>query len=171
LKDRGRREAGKDRHLHGADVRARVRGDGGGRRHRHEDRHAVARLDAERDERLREARHLLRELRERPLAPVAVLAAQHGSEGVGRPPCPVVHARARHVHPAADEPLRPLRAFRRVEDARPRPRELDAEVGDDLGPESIRLLDRAAVELVVIRTAQPPDQPRDVRLLDELGTR
>ena len=41
-RDRRRREAGEDRHLDGADVRARVRGDGDRRAHRHVDRDAVA---------------------------------------------------------------------------------------------------------------------------------
>ena len=75
----GRRgEPGEDRDLHGPDVRARVRGDRDLRAHRHEDRDAVARLDAELDERLGELRRLARELGPRALAARAVLAEEHG---------------------------------------------------------------------------------------------
>ena len=77
LGDGGRREAGEDRHLHGADVRAGVRRDGDLRRHGQVDDDAVAGLDAEPHERLGEPRHLRRELGERQLAPRAVLAAEH----------------------------------------------------------------------------------------------
>ena len=78
------------------------------------------------------------------------------------------HARAT-LSRAADEPFRPFGAVRRVEHALPRLRELDAEVVDDRGPEPLRLVDRAAVQLVVIRTAEPAHQARHVRVLDELG--
>ncbi len=65
----GRRgEPGEDRDLDRADVRAGVRGDRDLRRHRQEDRDAVALLDAELDERLGEARHLARQLLERELS-------------------------------------------------------------------------------------------------------
>ena len=57
------------------EVRARVRGDRDLGRHRQEDRDAVARADAERGERLGEARHLARHLGEGQLAARAVLAA------------------------------------------------------------------------------------------------
>ena len=151
-------------------MRARVRGDCGGRRHWHEDRHAVAGLDAEPDERLGKSRHLRRELGDVPFAPVAVLAAEDGGKRVRRAPRPVVDARARDVESPADEPFRPFGAVRRVEHALPGLRELDAEVVDDRGPEPLRLVDRAAVQLVVIRTAEPARQARHVRLLDELST-
>ena len=74
LRDRRRGEPGEDRHLHRADVRARVRGDRDLGRHRQEDRDAVALADAEPHERLGEARHVARELGERQLAAGAVLA-------------------------------------------------------------------------------------------------
>ena len=83
LRDRRRGEAREDRHLDRADVRARVRGDRDLGRHRQEDRDAVARLDAERDERLREPRHVARELGERQLAARAVLAEPDRRDAVG----------------------------------------------------------------------------------------
>ena len=52
LDDRGRGEAGEDRDLNGPDVGAGVRSDGRFRRHRHVDRDAVSRLDAESLQRL-----------------------------------------------------------------------------------------------------------------------
>ena len=110
--DRRRREPGEDRHLHRADVRARVRRDRDRRRHRHEDRHAVAGLDAERDERLGEPRHLRRELGERPRAPVAVLAAEHGGARIGRAPRPVVDARPGNVESRRRRTTSPTRGRR-----------------------------------------------------------
>ena len=133
LEDRRRREAGEDRHLHCADVRARVRRDRRRRRHRHEDRDTVSGLDAERHERLGQPRHLERELRERQLAPLAVLAAEHRGRRGRRSPRPVVHAararrsgaRRRTTSPTrarrSRRPRRPTAARTRARD-RPRPR-------------------------------------------------
>jgi hypothetical protein len=73
LRDRGRREAGEDRHLDRPDVRARVRDDLHLGRHRQEVRDPVAGLDAERYERLGKARHPVGELRVGDLVPLAVL--------------------------------------------------------------------------------------------------
>ena len=82
LHDRGRGEAGEDRHLDRADVRARVRRGGCLGRHRQVDRDAVARLDAERLQGLGDPDRLAGELGERPFAPGAVLAAEDGSGSV-----------------------------------------------------------------------------------------
>ena len=171
LQDRGRREPGEDRHLHGADVRARVRRDRGGRRHGHEDRHAVAGLDAERDERLGEPRHLRRELGERPFAPVAVLAAEDGGRRVRRALAP-----SRGRTPAATLSRPPTNHFAHsgpsdasstcsqgCENSMPRS---STTSGQNLSGSSTE----QRVQLVVIRTAEPARQARHVRLLDELST-
>jgi hypothetical protein len=50
-------------------------------------------------------------------------------------------------------------------------RELDLEVVDDRGPEALRLVDRKPVKLVVVRAAEPPREPRDVRALNLFGRR
>ena len=115
LGDGRRREAGEDRHLDRADVRDRVRGDGDLGRHRQEDRDAVARADAERDELLGEPRHVARELGERERAARAVLAEADRRDGVRAADGPAVDAVARDRDPAAREPGRPLGPARVVE--------------------------------------------------------
>src|SRR5262249_42013313 len=50
-------------------------------------------------------------------------------------------------------------------------REPELEVVDELGPEALGPLDREALQLVVIGTAEPPHQPRHVCARDELGRR
>ena len=102
LRDGGRGEAGEDRHLDRADVRDRVRGDRDLGRHRQEDRDAVARLDAERDELLGEPRHVARELGERQLAARAVLAEPDRGDRVRPalgPAVDAVVARSRRLPP------------------------------------------------------------------------
>ena len=166
LGDGRRGEAGEDRHLDRADVRARVRGDGDLGRHRQEDRDAVARADAERDERLGEPRHVARELGERERAARAVLAEPDGGERVRAALGPAVHAVARDRDFAADEPRRPLRPARVVEHLVPRLRELEPQVVDAERPEPVRVVLRAADELRVVRGARPAHEPRRVRVLD-----
>ena len=98
----------------------RVRGDRDLGRHRQEDRDAVARLDAERDEHLGEPRHVVGELGEGELASRAVLAEPDGGERIGR------RSAQRWTQLSGDRDLRrrrtrsstPGRASRR----RPRPR-------------------------------------------------
>jgi hypothetical protein len=55
LGDGRRGESGEDRHLHGADVGAGMRDDRDLRRHRQEERDAVARAHAQRDQGFRKA--------------------------------------------------------------------------------------------------------------------
>ena len=112
-------------------------------RHRHEDRHAVAGLDAELHERLREPRHLRRELRERPARAGrrsrrgARLRQRRASAAPSRGRTPV----RRSARPPTNQVAHsgPLAS---VEHALPRLRELDAEIVDDRGPESLGILDR-----------------------------
>ena len=169
--DDGRRgEAGEDRHLDRADVRARVRGDGGLGRHRHVDRDPVARADAERDERFGELHDLLRERGEGPLVAEPVLAPEDRRDRIGRALRPRVHAGLGDVQPGALEPGRPLDPARVVEDAVPGAGEIEVEVGGDGAPEAVGLLDRDAVELGVAVAAERAGEPGDVRRL-ELGRR
>ena len=163
LDDGGRGEAGEDRHLHGADVRARMGGDGGLGRHRQVDRDPVAGADAERDERLGEPRHLVGQRCERPLVAQPVLGPEDGRDRVGRALRPRVHARLGDVQPRALEPGRPLDPARVVEDAVPGPGELELEVGGDGAPEAVGLLDRDTVEIRVALAAERLRQPGDVR--------
>ena len=124
-------------------------------RHRHVDRDAVARLDADAPQRLGEPDHLARELGERPLAPGAVLAAEDRRRRVGRPLGPDVDAGAGDVQPAPFEPRRPLDPARVVEHAVPRSRELELEILRDRAPEALGLVDRDPVERVVVVAAEP----------------
>ena len=100
--------------------------------------------DAELDERLGEPRHLARELGERLLAPRPVLAEPDRGDRVRPPLGPAVHAVPGDVHLAADEPRRPLRPAREVDDRVPGPRELEAHVLDRRRPEPLGVLLRAA---------------------------
>src|SRR4029078_4762312 len=63
---------------------------------------------------------------------------------------PAVHAVPGDVEPAADEPGRPFRAAREIDDLVPWPRELDPHVLDRRRPEPLRLLGREAHERGVI---------------------
>jgi hypothetical protein len=86
LRYRGGGEAGEDGHLLRADVRTSVRDDRDLGRHRKEDRRdAVARLDRERDERLREARHALGKLPVGEAVALAVLRLPGRGRDLGRP--------------------------------------------------------------------------------------
>src|SRR5437764_15370693 len=80
-------------------------------------------------------------------------------------------ADAGEVHLAADEPRRPLGSARGVDDTVPPPRELDAEVVDEHGPEAIRLLDRDPVQLVVVGGAERALEARQIRPLNQLWRR
>ena len=166
--DGRRSKPGENRHLHRADVRARVRGDRRLGRHRQVDRDAVAGLDAELDQALRQPRDRVRELRvgQRPAGPV--LPAEDSRRAVAPPP---VHAVPGDVQLPAEEPGRPLGAAREVDDLLPGLEELEPEVLDGRRPEPLRLLDRARDELPVGREPVPPHQPDDVRVLERLLVR
>ena len=166
LRDGRRGEAGEDRHLDRADVRDRVRRDRDLGRHRQEDPDAVARLDAELDQLLREPRHVARQLGERQRAARAVLAEADRRERVGAARGPAVDAVVRDRDRGADEPRRPLRAARVVDDPLPRRRELEAHVVDAERPEPLGLLPRAALQLRPARRAGSAQQARRVRVLD-----
>src|SRR5207253_1719006 len=71
----------------------------------------------------------------------------------------------------ADEPFRPFGAPPRVDHGVPRLRELDLEILDDGRPETVGLVDRDRVQLVVVAGAELACEPRHVRLLDELRRR
>ena len=129
-------------------------------------RDAVALAHAELDERLRDLRHLARQLAPGQRRARAVLAAEHG--GLARQVAPAMDAVRGDVQPRADEPRRPLGPARDIDDALPRLRELEAEIVDQRGPEALRLLDRDAMQFVVVGTTQAPHQARDVRALDAL---
>ena len=167
----GAGEAGEDRNLHRADVRAGVRGDGDCGAHRHEDRDALARLHAELDERLGELRRLLRRLGPGQRLAPAVFALPDERLVVRPFRRPAMQADPGRVQPAADEPRRPLRPARGVDDGVPGPGELDPEIRDDGGPEAVGLVDGDPVQLVVIGRAERAREPRHVRLLDELRAR
>src|SRR5437870_4188497 len=47
----------------------------------------------------------------------------------------------------------------------------ESSVVDQLRPEPFRLVDRDAMQLVVVGATEPPHQPRDVCIGDESGTR
>ena len=164
LDDGRRREAGEERHLHGADVRAGVRGDRNLRAHGQVDGHAVARLDAEADEALGEPCHVARELREGQLAPRAVLTGEDRADARGVALGPPVHAVPRDRQRRAGEPGCPFRPARVVADPFPRLGEVEPEVLDDRGPEPLRLLLRAAQQLRVALEAVPAHEPGDVRM-------
>ena len=150
--DRGRGEAGEDRHLHRADVRAGVRRDrapratSGGRSRRGRPRATPSRTSAS-------ARRVTssRELGERLLAARAVLAEPDRRDRVR----PVARAqRCTQFHAmfslAADEPGRPLGPAREVDDRVPRLRELEPHVLDRRGPEPFGIVLRARDELPVV---------------------
>ena len=146
-----------------------MRGDGDRGAHRHEDRDAVALAYAQLDGRFRELRHGARRLRpgQRLAPPVLALPDERlVVRALGRP---AVHADARDVDSAADEPGRPLGPAGDVEDGVPRPRELDPEVRDQRRPEALGLLDGDPVQRVVIGSPEGPCEAGHVRLLDELG--
>ena len=168
LRHRGGGETGEDGHLHRADVRAGVRDDRDLGRHRKEVGDAVARLDPERDERLREARHALGELPVGEAVALAVLRLPGRGRDLWRPLGPAVHAVPGEVELPADEPGRPLRPAREIHDMVPRLRELQSHVVDRSGPEPFGVLGRAALQLAIGVEAEPPHQADDVRLLEHL---
>ena len=151
----GAAKPGEDRHLDRAEVRDRVRGDGDLGRHRQEDRDAVARPDAERRRaarrgasrraraRRRSARGASRPRRGRRPRRASGRRAPSGGRSCARSrPSPPTNQVA-HAGPArVVEHLRPRAARTR---ARGRRRER---------PEPLRLLDRAADELGVARSAR-----------------
>ena len=177
LRDGRRREPREDRDLNRADVRARVRGDrylGG---HGQEDRNPVALSNAHANERFGELRHLARELRVCLLPPRSVLAEPDRGDRIRTALTPAVGAVPRDVHLAADEPGRPFRPAREVDDLIPGLRELEPHVLDRRRPEPLRILLGSAHELPVVVEAVLAHQPDDVRpregllvgLPDELG--
>jgi hypothetical protein len=166
LRDGRRGEAGEDRHLNCADVRAGVRGDRDLGSHRQKERDTISLRDAELDERLRQARHLVRQCAERQRAPGAVFAETDGRDRVRPRSRPAVHAVPGDVDLAADEPGRPLGPAREVDDLVPGPEELEAEVLDHGGPEPLGLLLRAAHELPVVVEPVPAHEAHDVGPLE-----
>ena len=102
----------------------------------------------------------------------AVLTAPHRRllvrELRRRPP---VDAVVGDVQLAAGEPLRPLGPAAVVEHAIPPRREFQPEIVDERRPETVRLINRNAVQLGVVHTVERTHQPRDVRLFDEVGGR
>src|SRR5207249_854091 len=128
----------------------------------HVDRDAVAGLDPQRHERLRQPRHRAREVAPAHLAPRAVLAEEDSADRERRALRPAMDAGASEVEPAADEPARPLDAARDVQNLVPRRRELELEILDDRGPEPLRLLDRDAVEVVEAPAAEAASEPGHV---------
>ena len=154
-RDRRRREAGEDRHLHRADVRARVRRDRDRRAHRQEDRDAVAL-----------ARRRARRAPPRPASPAARARATSAPSRVPSSPRNTAaspgRSRQRWTQFAAMFSRAPTNHFAHsgpsddVEHALPRLRELEPEIVDQLGPEALRLLDRDAMQLVVVGTTEPP---------------
>ena len=172
LRHRRGREAREHRHLHRADVRAGVRGDGDLGRHRQVDRDAVAGLDAEPEQRLGELDHLVRELGERERAARAVLTEPDRRLGAGeRSGRPAMDAVPGDVELPAREPGRPFGAAREVDDLLPRLEELEAHVLDRSRPEPLALVDRAPHELAVVGDAVAAHQPDDVRALEHLVVR
>ena len=170
LHDRGRGEAGEDRHLDGADVRTRVGGDRGRRRHRHVDRDAVARPDAAaRPAPPRAFVTCSDSSANVHSSPRAVLVPEDGGDCVGRPLGPHVQARRRDVQPRSLEPGRPLDPARVVEHAVPRTRERELEISGDGAPEAVGLVDREPVQLRIARAAERAGEPGDVRRLELFG--
>ena len=165
-------EAGEDRHLHSTEVRARVRRDRHLRRHGQEDADGVSRPDPDRRQPLGEAVDRVRKLPpgERDAQPV--LGLPDGrlllGELAGRP---AVDAVPGEVQLRADEPPRPFRAVRGVDDLCPRLRELEAQILDQRRPEALGLLDRDAMEVAVALDPEPPRQPGHVGALDLLRRR
>ena len=167
----GRRgEPREDRHLDRAHVRARVRGDRRLGRHRQVDRDAVARLDAERDERLREPRHLVRQLRERQLGARRRPRRARPPRRVRR--CasrPAVHAVPGDVQPArrrtrSPTPARARRSTTRSHGAQNSSPRSSTTAGQNHSGSSCERCWRAR-EVV---EAVPAHQPHDVRALEHL---
>ena len=139
--------------------------------HGQEDRHAVALADAEADERLCELRHLgessanVSSRRE----PSSLQA--DGCDRVRPALRPAVDAVPGDVDLAPDEPRRPLRAAREVDDFVPGLRELEAHVLDRSRPEPLRVLLGAAHELPVVVHPVLAHQADDVRARERLLVR
>ena len=171
-RDRRRGEAGEDRHLHGSEVRARVRRDRDLRRHRQVDPNRVALADPDRREPLGQPVDGVRQLapRERDAQPVLRLPDRRLflRELPGRPAVDTV---PRQVELPADEPPGPFGTVRCVDDLRPRLGELEAEVIDHGRPEAFRLLDRDPMEVVVALDPEAPREPGHVGAFDLLGRR
>ena len=144
--DRRSGEAGEDRHLNGAQVRAGVRGDRDLRRHRQVDPDRIALADADRREPFGEAEDLVGKLAPGQRETSAVLALPDRGLLLGElARGPLVDAVPGEIQLAAREPGGPLAAARRVHDPLPGLRELEAEILDHGRPEALRLLDRDAV--------------------------
>ena len=148
-----------------------MRGDRDLERHREEERDRVARADTERGQPFGEPRHLPGELREGEGAPIAVLAAEHGRFRLGRPLRPPVDAVPGDVELPAVEPGRPLGPAREINDLAPRLAEIEVHVLDRGGPEPVRVVLRALLELPVIIEAVPAHEADHVRALEHLGAR
>src|SRR6266508_1189192 len=170
--DRGWREAGENRYLHGADVRAGMRCDRRLGRHREEDPHRIARADSDRGQSLGKPEDLLRELPpgQREAGPVLALPDRRlllGELARG----PLVHAVPGEVELSADEPRRPLVSARRVDHALPGLGELEPEILDHRRPEPLRLFDGEAMELPVSLDSEAAREPRQVRNFHLVGAR
>ena len=142
------------------------------RGHRQEDSDSVPFADADRGQPLRESEDFVGELLPGQGEPCPVLREPGGRlllrQFAGSP---LMDAVPREIQLRSDEPRRPFRAARRVGDALPGLRELEAEVFDHGRPEPLRFLNRDAVQLPVSLGSEQVREARDVRVLDLLRGR
>ena len=131
--------------------------------HRQEDSDRVALPDAESAKGFREPSHLVRELRPGERTPVALLGNPHGGFIAGAFIRPAVNARVGDIQAGAPEPRRPLDPLRLIENRVPTACERDPEIGNDSTPEPVRLVDRDAVQSVVVVAVEELRESAQVR--------
>ena len=171
LDDRRRCESGEDRNLDRTDVGAGVRRNRDPSGHRHVDRDPVSGRYAEPRQRFSEPDDLARQLRERQLVALSVLALEDGGGRVLRSPGPDVDAHVGDVQPGALEPGRPLDSPGVVANGVPVTHERDAEIVADGAPEAVGLVHRHAMKSPVAVAAEARCQTSHVCLLELVGRR
>ena len=168
---RRRAEAGEDRHGDRADLADRVEARHHLDRHRQEQAHRLAGLDAQLQQRVADAVDLGLELAVADRAHLAVLALPDHGRALGAVPGVPVDAVVRQVDPAAAEPARPHRPVAVVVDLRVGRRELEPQMRDHGVPEPADVVLRPAAQIAPVGDPVLAHERRHPGAIDRLRRR